>query len=160
MSSDETQWLTYRQAADKLGVSPQAVRQKAIRGLWSRAKGNDGQARDAERRWHRYNVNSCGIGDNFQYAARPEKAEDWREKAGRCAQLLLSDFPPKGALGHYRHAAMVNPEWPACCVGIRSPDHGFYCANWHGLSRAQRRCGAWQSRPIGRATQKRWSYGR
>ena len=45
MSSDETLWLTYRQAADKLGVSPQAVRQKAIRGRWPRTKGNDGQAR-------------------------------------------------------------------------------------------------------------------
>jgi len=45
MSSNETQWLTYKQAADKLGVSPQAVRQKAIRGRWQRAKGNDGQAR-------------------------------------------------------------------------------------------------------------------
>jgi hypothetical protein len=66
MSGDETPWLTNSQAADKLGVSPQAVRQKAIRGLWSRAKGNDGQARDAESRWHRYNVNSCGIGDNFR----------------------------------------------------------------------------------------------
>ena len=38
-------WLTYKEAADKLGVSPQAVRQKAIRGRWSRTKGNDGQAR-------------------------------------------------------------------------------------------------------------------
>jgi DNA primase len=45
MSGDETQWLTYRQAADKLGVSPQAVRQKSIRGRWPRTKGNDGQAR-------------------------------------------------------------------------------------------------------------------
>jgi hypothetical protein len=45
MSSDETQWLTYKQAADKLGVSPQAVRQKAIRGRWHRTKGNDGHAR-------------------------------------------------------------------------------------------------------------------
>jgi hypothetical protein len=45
MSSNETQWLTYKQAADKLGVSPQAVRQKAIRGRWQRTKGNDGQAR-------------------------------------------------------------------------------------------------------------------
>jgi hypothetical protein len=53
----------------------------------------------------------------------------------------------KGQGGHYRHAAMVNPEWPACCVGIRSPGHGFYRANWHGLSRAQRRCGALRSRP-------------
>jgi hypothetical protein len=38
-------WLTYRQAGDKLGVSPQAVRQKAIRGRWPRTRGNDGQAR-------------------------------------------------------------------------------------------------------------------
>jgi hypothetical protein len=38
-------WLTYRQAADKLGVSPQAARQKAIRGRWPRTRGNDGQAR-------------------------------------------------------------------------------------------------------------------
>jgi hypothetical protein len=45
MPGDETPWLTYRQAADKLGVSPQAVRQKAIRGRWPRTKGNDGQAR-------------------------------------------------------------------------------------------------------------------
>jgi hypothetical protein len=45
MSSDETIWLTYKQAADKLGVSPQAVRQKAIRGRWPRTKGDDGQAR-------------------------------------------------------------------------------------------------------------------
>jgi hypothetical protein len=45
MSSDETLWLTYKQAADKLGVSPQAIRQKAIRGRWPRTKGNDGQAR-------------------------------------------------------------------------------------------------------------------
>ena len=45
MSGDETSWLTYGQAADKLGVSRQAVRQKAIRGRWPRTKGNDGQAR-------------------------------------------------------------------------------------------------------------------
>jgi DNA primase len=38
-------WLTYKQAADKLGVSPQAARQKAIRGRWPRTRGNDGQAR-------------------------------------------------------------------------------------------------------------------
>jgi hypothetical protein len=38
-------WLTYDQAAEKLGVSRQAVRQKAIRGRWPRTRGNDGQAR-------------------------------------------------------------------------------------------------------------------
>jgi hypothetical protein len=58
-SGDENPGLTYRQAAD----SPQAVPQKAIRGRWPRTRGNDGQARDAESRWHRCNVNSCV---NFQ----------------------------------------------------------------------------------------------
>ena len=38
-------WLTYTQAAEKLGVSRQAVRQKATRGRWPRTRGNDGQAR-------------------------------------------------------------------------------------------------------------------
>jgi hypothetical protein len=38
-------WLTYREAADILHVSPQAVRQKAIRGRWLKISGNDGKAR-------------------------------------------------------------------------------------------------------------------
>jgi DNA primase len=38
-------WLTYTQAAEKLGVSRQAVRQKATRGRWPRTRGNDEQAR-------------------------------------------------------------------------------------------------------------------
>jgi hypothetical protein len=38
-------WLTYTQAAEQLGVSRQAVRQKATRGRWPRLRGNDGQAR-------------------------------------------------------------------------------------------------------------------
>jgi hypothetical protein len=41
--SDE--WLTYEQASERLSVSPEAVRQKAIRGRWQRTKGNDGKAR-------------------------------------------------------------------------------------------------------------------
>jgi excisionase family DNA binding protein len=39
------QWLTYAEAAEKLGVSKQAIRQKVIRGRWPRMRGNDGQAR-------------------------------------------------------------------------------------------------------------------
>jgi excisionase family DNA binding protein len=39
------QWLTYAEAAEKLGVSKQAIRQKVIRGRWPRTRGNDGQAR-------------------------------------------------------------------------------------------------------------------
>ena len=45
MSAMDEAWLTYREAAEKLGVSRQAVRQKAIRGRWPRTRGNDGQAR-------------------------------------------------------------------------------------------------------------------
>ena len=39
------EWLTYREAADRLNVSAQAVRQKAIRGRWQKIAGNDGKAR-------------------------------------------------------------------------------------------------------------------
>lgn len=39
------EWLTYEQAAERLGVTAEAVRQKAIRGRWQRARGNDGKAR-------------------------------------------------------------------------------------------------------------------
>jgi hypothetical protein len=38
-------WYTYAEAAEKLGVSRQALRLRAIRGRWPRTKGNDGQAR-------------------------------------------------------------------------------------------------------------------
>lgn len=41
--SDE--WLTYKEAAERLSISPEAARQKAIRGRWQRTKGNDGKAR-------------------------------------------------------------------------------------------------------------------
>jgi hypothetical protein len=45
MLGDESPWLTYREAAEALGVSRQAVRLRAIRGRWPRTKGNDGEAR-------------------------------------------------------------------------------------------------------------------
>ena len=38
-------WLTYAEAAEKLGTSVEAVRQRAIRGRWQRTAGNDGKAR-------------------------------------------------------------------------------------------------------------------
>jgi DNA primase len=38
-------WLTYAKAAEKLGVTVEAVRQRAIRGRWQRTQGNDGKAR-------------------------------------------------------------------------------------------------------------------
>jgi len=40
----EGEWLTYEQAAERLNVSPEAVRQKAIRGRWQRTIGNDRRA--------------------------------------------------------------------------------------------------------------------
>ena len=41
----EGDWLTYEQAAERLNVTPEAVRQKAIRGRWQRTIGNDKLAR-------------------------------------------------------------------------------------------------------------------
>jgi len=38
-------WLTYEQAAERLNTTPEAVRQKAIRGRWQRTIGNDKKAR-------------------------------------------------------------------------------------------------------------------
>jgi|SRR5271166_3859628 len=38
-------WLTYAEAGDRLGVSPEAVRAKAARKRWRRQIGNDGLAR-------------------------------------------------------------------------------------------------------------------
>jgi chromosome segregation ATPase len=41
----ETEWLTYTEAAERLNVSPHAVRAKANRKGWRRQIGNDGRAR-------------------------------------------------------------------------------------------------------------------
>jgi hypothetical protein len=38
-------WLTYVELGDRLGITPDAARQKAIRGRWRKQKGNDGKAR-------------------------------------------------------------------------------------------------------------------
>ena len=38
------EWLTYSAAAERLGISPEAVRQRAIRHEWTRRTGNDGKA--------------------------------------------------------------------------------------------------------------------
>jgi hypothetical protein len=40
----EGDWLTYAQAAERLSTTPEAVRQKAIRGRWQRTIGNDKRA--------------------------------------------------------------------------------------------------------------------
>jgi hypothetical protein len=39
------EWFTYRQAAELLNVSPEAVRQRAKRGCWQKTLGNDKRTR-------------------------------------------------------------------------------------------------------------------
>jgi hypothetical protein len=38
-------WLTYAEAAVRLGVTPEAARRRAIRRKWARMPGNDGRTR-------------------------------------------------------------------------------------------------------------------
>jgi hypothetical protein len=38
-------WTTYNEAAARLGVTPEAVRRRAIRNKWARQPGNDGKTR-------------------------------------------------------------------------------------------------------------------
>jgi len=45
MDDEGDAWLTYAEAGQRLGVSPEAVRAKAIRRGWRRQQGNDGKAR-------------------------------------------------------------------------------------------------------------------
>jgi len=42
MSGD---WLTYAEAAERLGIKPESVKKRAIRKGWPRQQGNDGLAR-------------------------------------------------------------------------------------------------------------------
>jgi hypothetical protein len=45
MDDSTSEWLTYEQAAERLHVSPAAVRARAMRGGWRRQPGNDGKSR-------------------------------------------------------------------------------------------------------------------
>src|SRR5208337_4326955 len=45
MDDESGGWLTYQEAGDRLGVSPEAARAKAARKRWRRQIGNDGRAR-------------------------------------------------------------------------------------------------------------------
>jgi len=45
MGDSTTQWMTYAEAGERLGVSAEAVRHRVIRGHWRRQVGNDGLAR-------------------------------------------------------------------------------------------------------------------
>jgi hypothetical protein len=38
------EWLSYKQAGERLGVSPEAARQRAIRGRWPKRLNNEGLA--------------------------------------------------------------------------------------------------------------------
>src|SRR5215211_555500 len=38
-------WLTYVELGERLGITPDAARQKAIRGRYRKQRGNDGKAR-------------------------------------------------------------------------------------------------------------------
>jgi hypothetical protein len=44
MDDSTSEWLTYEQAAERLYVSPAAVRARAMRGGWRRQPGNDGKS--------------------------------------------------------------------------------------------------------------------
>jgi hypothetical protein len=41
----DLKWMTYGEAAVRLGVSAEAARRRAIRGKWARMPGNDGRTR-------------------------------------------------------------------------------------------------------------------
>jgi hypothetical protein len=45
MNDESGAWLIYAEAGDRLGVSPDAVRTKAVRKRWRKQIGNDGRAR-------------------------------------------------------------------------------------------------------------------
>ena len=45
MDDSTAEWLTYEQAAERMHVSPAAVRARAMRGGWRRQPGNDGKSR-------------------------------------------------------------------------------------------------------------------
>lgn len=45
MQQTEGDWLTYREAAERLNSTAEAARYRAIRGRWPRMRGNDGRAR-------------------------------------------------------------------------------------------------------------------
>src|SRR5580765_4595728 len=42
---DDGTWMTFAEASNRLGISTEALRRRADRGRWSRAKGNDGKTR-------------------------------------------------------------------------------------------------------------------
>ena len=45
MGDDPENWLTYDEAAERLGIKPDSVRRRAAARKWARRLGNDGKAR-------------------------------------------------------------------------------------------------------------------
>jgi hypothetical protein len=65
MSGD---WLTYRELADRLGVSVEAARRRALRARWAKQAGNDGRSRVL-------------LPDDYDVDRRPDGAPDARPDA-------------------------------------------------------------------------------
>ena len=95
-------WLNYADIAKALGTSPEAARQKAIRGRWRRQRGNDGRA-----------LVLVDLGAE-QARTRPDDArtkrpDDARTVAALDAHIatLLGDIAKADALAEQRHGELV-----------------------------------------------------
>ena len=94
-------WLSYADIARALGTSPEAARQKAIRGRWRRQRGNDGRALvlvDLEAEQARARPDD----------ARTKRPDDARTVAALDAHIatLLGDIAKAGALAEQRHGEL------------------------------------------------------
>jgi hypothetical protein len=78
------EWFTYKQAAELLNVSPEAVRQRAIRGRWQRTIGNDKRIRVWLPEDRRQAIRRPDDGPN----ARPSRVLDERVPAKRLIKAL------------------------------------------------------------------------
>jgi hypothetical protein len=94
-------WLSYADLAKALGTSPEAARQKAIRGRWRRQRGNDGRALvlvDLEAEQARARPDD----------ARTKRPDDARTVAALEAHIatLRGDIAKADALAEQRHGEL------------------------------------------------------
>src|SRR5271169_1634804 len=94
-------WLSYADIAKALGTSPEAARQKAIRGRWRRQRGNDGRALvlvDLEAEQARTRPDD----------ARTKRPDDTRTVAALEAHIatLLGNIAKADALAEHRHGEL------------------------------------------------------
>ena len=94
-------WLSYADIAKALGTSPEAARQKAIRGRWRRQRGNDGRALvlvDLEAEQARARPDD----------ARTKRPDDARTVAALEAHIatLLGNIAKADALAEQRHGEL------------------------------------------------------